>query len=498
MKILRTLILLGVCFIAVAGVITYLWVRHYIYTPTFTSDIETLANKSLDGTVTIAEVDPENWGFKTEQIKLENEGKIELLEINGFETKFKKWALLRRVWHMDKLVCDELTVSILRKKPKPPVSNSEPTKDKQPPLTEQLVETSPDTPAPPKETSKAPKKKPKSHKPLFHKVLPNQVEFDKISVGKFSGEVERRKRNIEWHDIGLDGSIKKQLLDLKLEGGSVKIPLKILADWNFDQGRISTTEDFFTIHEAHFTQPSGGKAKLSGNGDYSGDLLSLSLDLLGIPVSSLLSDETANQILTGNISGTAKAFEQGGDTIVKGNLFLNDGVLTLPDILKPLTKLLGDESLNKIDLTRCVADVRHVGDNTILDNLFLEANEVFAVTGRVELLDDRYRGLCRFGLKESTYKKLPANLASSFSEHEGYYWIPVRLSGEKDDFVKDISLKLAKAIGGGLISKGSVLDKLGESVNHILNDDSELGKELNEKADELLNKGINALQKLFK
>ncbi len=401
MKVLRIILLCGVCFALLMGVLSYFWMRHYIYSPFFKEDIEQLASKKLEGEFKVSNLNPENWGFKAGEVSLKNSGKIANLKIKGFKTHFQKWALFKKTWYMRDLGSDEVEIYVTRGEKE---------------VTQQIDKQK--ITANVKECGKRKVKR----KPIFHKFLPTNFEFKTITVDKCSGSIQRDKKDIEWEGVVLNGRIKNDALDMNLSKGQITLPLKILPVWNVDQVNVSFTEESFTIHNAKFNHPKGGIGSLHGNGDYMGDLLELNMDFQSVPVSSLIKEDKHTGILTGMVNGELKAYNQHDDTAVKGRLFLSDGELAFSKTLKPILRLLGHNSNNEILINQCVGDIQHIGDNTVIDNLYIEAKEMFSITGRIELLNDKYRGMFRFGLPEKIYKKLPKNSVINFSKYEGNYW----------------------------------------------------------------------------
>lgn len=486
MKVLKwlTWLIIPVLILVVTfGVLSYFWLRHYIYSPYFQDDLVEIGNKELEGEFNIEGLDPENWGVKADRVTLYNSGKIAEIEIKDFQTYFSKWSFFKRSWQMKSIVCEDLTVHITRKK-----------KDLKKKKAEEAAQATwnpyPDEPE--KE-----KKKKSKDRPLISGMVPDDFQFGRVAIKTCDGFVERKRRDVSWDGVSLEGKISDNTLKARLGGGMVTVPLKILPNWKVNAVDLSINEDRFKIFSSDFTQEHGGTAKISGTGDLEGDHLDLEGEFDSIPISSLV-DEPKFTTLQGRVNGSIKAINEGDDTLVKGKLFLSDGALILPPVLKPILGIIGEDQEKPIQLHRAVGDVKHIGDLTTIDNLYIESEGLFSVSGRVELINDFYRGAVQFGVSEKAYQKLPDAIKKQMSkDSSGFYRMPVRLEGKEEDFMSDLTLKLAKSMGSSFMKENDVLNSIERTVIEVMGDDKIL-EPVKDKADDLIKKGINELEKLFK
>lgn len=478
MKFIKFFLLFIVLAILAISVGSYFWVKNYIKTPEFGQTIEKLANEKIDGDLVLENFSPKGVGFTSDSIELKESGGIESIKISGFETGLDLKGLLEKVWRLRTLECDKLSVSIRDEKKKS--SNGKPKKGG--------------------DAKKVEKKKDvgsNDSESFAEGLLPKEVEFSKIRVGEFLGSVKTKKDLIKWDGVALNGAFKDNSLKLNIEGGNINIPLDLLPEWQLRKANVLVKEESYEVKNANFSRVSGGSAVIDGKGDFSGDHLEIKMDFKGLPVSSLVK-KNKYAVLTGKVNGEVVVTNNGDDTITKGTINLSEGVISPPDSLNSLLKLIGQDFSGGIKVEKLEGDVTHIGDKTVVENLHLDAEQQFTVLGRIELNDEKYSMSCKFGIKEYLYKRLPEGMKKNFTEEDDYYFSPVNMAGNKDDFVKDITQKLLKESGKSLLGSSNLLDKAGDGILNLINKKSASDDADKSDTEEVIDKGIDALKGLFR
>jgi len=489
MKVLiRLFIGLAVLVLIAAGV-SYFILQRYLSSPEFADDISRMASEKLEGNLELDEFKISGLSASAEQIELTNSGKIESIKINGFNTDFAQWALFDRTWRMRSLECEDLRVHILRKKKnavqvtkKKPESPIKPTskQNKPEPTTDKAI------------ANKKPKEKKKS--PAFYKrFIPTELEFGRLKVNNFSGLVEGKKRPVQWSGVALDGDFKGDMLKLDLTGGALEVPSKILSKWEINKATVIATEDTYEVKDGSFQLKEGGSALLNGNGAISGGDLALTAQLKNVPLSSILKKQSKNAAFTGLVDGDIKVVTQNKDTVTKGTIVLNQGVLSLPSIAKPLLKFIQLDGGSDLKLDQCSSDVTHIDDKTILENLILSVGNKYRVRGNANLNGDRYSIRCRLGIAPDVHSRLPSGLQKQYTQQGSYFWIPVTQSGDKDDLAEDLGKKALVALTSSYLGESKIIDTIEKTLG---GDISELLE--SEEGEKLKKKGLDALKKLFR
>jgi len=329
--------------------------------------------------------------------------------------------------------------------------------------------------------------------PLYEKLIPNEVEFSKLQVNTFSGLVERKKGNdISWDDVEMYGNFNDDTINMTLVGGQLKVPLEILPKWTIINAEVIVNEDTYEVKNVNLSLEKGGSAVLSGGGDIEGGNISAVADLKAIPIESLIENSEHAEI-KGFINGEVKVVSENDETVTKGTLTLNEGALTVPKIANPVLRFLEINDGNEIQLDQCTADITHIDDLTIFENLDISVARTYKVRGNARLDDDTYTLRCHLGISPELHVRLPDNLAAKYEQKGSFYWISINESGNKDDIAIDLSKKAASALAASFLGDSDVFDKigdaLGEEVKDFLN---------GEKGEKLKKEGLKALENLFR
>ena len=225
----------------------------------------------------------------------------------------------------------------------------------------------------------------------------------------------------------------------------------------------------------------------------SGGDLSVEMELRDVPLESLLKKQNKYVGLSGIIDGDLKAVTEDKETLTHGLLTLHEGVVELPSVAKHLLQYIALDKDNELKLDQCSAEITHVDDTTVLENLNLSVGNAYKLVGLARLDDDDYTLQCHLGLSAKALSLLPASLQSTYTEQGDHYWIPINMTGHKDDLAKDLGTRAATSLGVALVTDPGLLDKVdklfGSSVSDLLK---------GEKGEKLKEKGLKALEKLFR
>jgi len=456
MKFLRNVLIIFLGLLLVVGGVGYFLATQYITKPAFADHLSTLVSQQTGGDCTITTLEPSGLGIKTEKVTLTNAKSIKKIKIKGFGTTFDPLALFTRTWKLNTLECNQLDIHIGKDK-----------RTASHPLDGYTI-------------MKA--------GGLLDSLAPNKYELTKLSIGEWSGIVEQKKNNVEWNKVKADGKFRNETLQLNLQGGTLALPSKLLRHWNVKSADVSATIEDYQVNDGQFYRTNGGEAIVNGRGAIDGESLDAQVEFSAIPISDLVKPSQYVK-LSGAVQGFAKAKSHDHqDPNITGTIAVTDGLVTVPEKIQALLKVIGLKDSNQLALKSFSSDLHHHDETTTLSNLLINAEDSMSLTGKIVLMGDTYQGAFRFGLSEQVYKKLPGKLKKQYQQEGNFYWVPVSLAGDKDDFINDLSAKILKSAAGAYLGNSDLLDKLGDSVMELIDGGEE----------DPVKQGLNLLKGLFK
>ena len=498
MKVLVKAVLICLLLVVVVGGVGFFLMNRYLRSPEFAQDLSRMASEKVDGDLTFSDLQIDGMTARSSAIQLKNSGKIQEISIKGFATEFGRWNIFQRSWMMERMDCNQLHVHI-RRRPRSLARKNAPSSiiidrpSSQPPRVQAA------RPAPPQPTPSAPSHQPAQQEAFYKRWLPQEVAFDRIRVDQFSGLVERRKDPVSWTGVSMEGEFQADTLRLDLRGGTLFLPTPILQEWTLSKATVIATEETYEVRKGAFRFPGGGEATLEGNGQMSGGDLSMTLDLHSVPVSSLLPTQHKNATLSGLVDGRVFAVSQDDETVTKGSITLNQGILELPSVMKHVLPYIALDGSSKLLLDQCSCNVINVADTTILENLQLSVGNAYKVHGLGRLDGDTYSIDCRLGVSAQVIDKFPKGLRQSFQLDGTHYWIPVSATGHKDQIAQDLGLKAVTALTASYLTDDNVIQKvdkaLGTDILRYLGEDAD--EKLKKAEESIKKKGLDLLKKLF-
>ena len=479
MKKLIQFSIIGIIVIIALCVGSFFVLKGYLNSPEFPKDLSEMASKELRGELEVSDFNLKGREVSSSKITLVDSGKLERVQIDGFNTSLGKWAIFKRKWTMDTLECDKLHLQIGRKQND---KKLDAVKSEDERTSSEVASTGENVSSEEKEGR------------FYDRLIPNEVEFNKLKVGRFSGVVERKgDGHVSWENVEMTGKIKSETLSMALSGGTLRVPLKVLPEWDLIKARVIANTETYEVKDAKFVLPQGGFANLNGGGEINGGDVSATAELRDIPVNSLFENPTKHAELMGLLNGEIKVVSEGNETITRGKVIMNEGVLTVPKLAKPILQFIEIHDGNAIKLDQCTADITHVNDRTILENVKIGVGQAYQIKGRIQLDDDKYMVQCHLGVSYDLFQRLPDNLAAKYQQKGSLYWIPVNQIGERDDLAMDLAKKAVAELGTSILGDIKIIDKIGDLLGEDAKEflEGEEGKELKEK-------GLKALENLFR
>jgi hypothetical protein len=176
-----------------------------------------------------------------------------------------------------------------------------------------------------------------------------------------------------------------------------------------------------------------------------------------VDIQPLLSPDW-RQRLSGTLTGVANihaplgAPDAARQVTVSGSLAMVDAQLTALPILDQIGIFTHTERFRQLELTRASGDFTRAEDRLEVRNMVVEAEGLIRVEGNYTVIDGRIDGAFQVGLTPATLQWIPGSEGAIFANsHGGYLWTGMRLTGNVQHPVDDLTPRLIAAAANSVI-----------------------------------------------
>ncbi len=210
----------------------------------------------------------------------------------------------------------------------------------------------------------------------------------------------------------------------------------------------------FFLTQGNLRLGPNGKILLSGE-SASGGKLQVSWE--GISSSDVLSREWAGR-MEGILSGSGTL---ASPDVCKGSITLRDGHLENIAMLGTIADFTKNPAFRRMPLQEVRADFAWENRKWNISKFSAESKGLLRIEGSAVIgMDRRIAGNLQIGVTSQTLQWLPGARERVFTiARDGYLWTDLRVGGTMDQPTENLSERLAAAMGGEIIERGTELIK---------------------------------------
>jgi hypothetical protein len=226
-------------------------------------------------------------------------------------------------------------------------------------------------------------------------------------------------------------------------------PLKVIhAHLLIRRPRLYCDEFILGDDPAHPEQ----QLRMSGDAGLQDDRsMKLKIDLAGLKVAPWAPEKYRSNI-QGQMNGhfdyasTGTGLETGKGT---GNIEIVNGVLRNLEAVRKFVAITGSPDPGDLTLKVCHTDIRWEAGAVSAENLEIECENVFRVTGTIKIASDKsLSGEVQLGVAEPYLRWLPTARSAIFTRQEGaYYFTTVHFSGTSQKPQQDLTARVIHEVG---------------------------------------------------
>jgi hypothetical protein len=251
---------------------------------------------------------------------------------------------------------------------------------------------------------------------------------------------------------------EKEDLRLEAHGGSfiwTRFP-GFQPDLHWARGRLR--EGRLRINGAELGFSGGGSADFEGEFPDAEGVSHLKLHCKGLPIGDVF--PTASAMIGGTLSGEATSAWKPTELLsMEGKVAVDNASVHGVPALDKLAAFTGMEQFRNLSLKKASASFARVGSVTRWKEIILEAPGLLKVTGEAEVGENgSLSGNFQAGVTTDIVRVIPmAKELLSADEREGYFWMPVHVSGSLEHPTEDLQPRLIMALAAkasGMIRGG--------------------------------------------
>lgn len=414
----------------------YIYAINYIKSDEFRFSLENKAGDLLQSEVRISPLVRDGKFFRVENINITGHNNVlNSANIEGIDLEFDYGKLWDKTVHINKIQARDITADLsqlpLRVQPKKTsaVVDSE------------VVE---DAPA-------------QSARPWYASYIPNKYEIGEIAISNFSvkgaspyGAIALANTNLHITNSGQGNGYHASI-----KGGTFTIPWKLFPEGELANASLRYRDSRISIPELNAIIGKQGSLQLEGTVNLDDSPLSLNLGLKKISLEEILPPDWIK-----SLSGEANLYCKihGGNSTpfsYKGNVTIDNGVLTALPILDTLAAFTGSARFRRIEWTMAKTDYLQEGDQWILSNIFLASEGLVRIEGALTIEGENLNGDLMIGLPAGLLAHIPGAEEEIFrpennSSKLGLLWAPIKISGTLKSPKEDLSGRMITVAGNRL------------------------------------------------
>jgi hypothetical protein len=212
------------------------------------------------------------------------------------------------------------------------------------------------------------------------------------------------------------------------------------------------------INGAELRFAGGGSAEFEGEFPDQEGVSHLKLHCKGLSLADVF--PTATSMISGTIEGEGGAVWTPAELrSMEGRVAVDNASVHGVPALNELASFTGMEQFRNLSLKKASAAFARIGSTTKWKEIVLEAPGLLKITGEADVGDDgSLSGTFQAGITTDVVRVIPmARELLSAEEHDGYFWVPVHVSGSLEHPSEDLRPRLVTAIAAkasGMIRNG--------------------------------------------
>ncbi|MEY2492573.1 MAG: hypothetical protein QOH24_1524 [Verrucomicrobiota bacterium] len=294
-----------------------------------------------------------------------------------------------------------------------------------------------------------PKPEPSPPKPWFHIFLPDRVYLKHVDSEPADITWQLRGQKCGFFDTRLVITPHDRDFNYQATGGTLKMVL--LPNLELRDTHLLITKTLLTLYDLDLQSRSdtAGHIHADGTAGTGEDRrVNFTIRFEQLPIAEWLptnwNDHVAGAAF-GNVAwhGKNPKIESSAG---EGELRVEHGRIVELELLRKLAALTGHESMERLDLDECSAQVRWAYPKLQIKKILLEEKGKFRLTGDVTVERKSVRGTVELGVAPTYLDWLPKADEIFPRRREGYLWTTVHLFGTTDAPEQDLSPRITEAI----------------------------------------------------
>lgn len=286
--------------------------------------------------------------------------------------------------------------------------------------------------------------------------LPTRFQLDGVDV---------QNANIA---LGAQANIRGTVLKMRPEGSGWvfdgsggKLDLAARQPLEIGSFRVRLQQGVVYLTDSDFHLGASGSLKISGEIGGPDAPYDLNFEWQNVDSSDVL-DAAWKDRIHGTLSGKARTLARPGrSSVTTGNFLLTDGLLTGLPVQKEIAQFTRSPQFERMPLQLVSGDFTYDGAATAVKNFVAESQGLLRLEGNFRVGGNgSLDGTFRVGVTSQSLQWLPGSQEKVFITSEnGYLWTTVKVGGNLQSPIEDLSARLAQAMGEQVIDTGVELIK---------------------------------------
>ncbi len=405
------------------------WLNSYLASEAFRLRTEAAIGRALKAESRLAPLQRQGTTLTSETLQLQGEpgAFFASAEVQGVRADVDLSALWQRLWRIEHLGFQRLSVDLNRPAPAPPASQP-------------AAGTS--SAASPAGSTSAPRLgAPPAWQALLAGLLPNRTRIatlhtDRASFSLLGAELRQCRLTAVPSEAGNGWEVG-------LESGDLSVPG--LPAGELQEAKFSLRGGGGVLRSSRLQIKKGGQAFVSGEWSREGgrDFHAKLENLVAEPFLPLWWQTRLAGLLQGNLRLQSSG---AGTETLSGELKLTNGKLEAFPLLSQLDSFVGSPRFRQVALKTASAKVRRTADRTEFSDIDLDADGILRLQGTLHVQSGTLDGRMQLGIPPAVIQWLPSARTKMFgASRDGFVWTPFTVTGSLDQPVEDLSPRLAGA-----------------------------------------------------
>jgi hypothetical protein len=430
-KPLKWLLFGGLAFfvlIVVGMILGYNAVRSYLRSDDFRVMLASQAGGLLDGEAEFSPFEWDGWNVSTDEFSFQGEEGLRNLNARGIDAEIDVGAVWGGIYRIEAVRLREVAlIGDFRKKPIEEVNEPD------------VI---------PVDSGSAGSDGSPS---FWNRFLPDTLEITGVDVANVNGRAMTDDGIWTWENstVRIRPATTKEVYDVELTGGDLTTPLSLVDRLSLRSAKGRYSGDHFYLLSSEFDVLENSHVAMEGDFGLESRTWNLHGEVRGARVEELIAEDWKQRLM----GPLELDFEVTGrpdfDAKIKGNIQVNNGVLTALPILDRIAAYSNTARFRRLALSEAKLEFEKVGSSLELNNIVLASEGLVRLEGSMRLDGDVIKkGDFRVGITPGTLAHLPGAETIVFQRGDlGLLWSPLKISGTLDSPQEDLSDRLIAAAG---------------------------------------------------